>query len=151
MENEIQTENNETDTSQDSGSDPSNKNAGSSKGKKQKQLLPDGRQDVRLPLDPDLADDLKKLARITADSRIALLTRYVREGYFRDLEEKHLLLQSRGFNPSYPILTTQNQNTHVPISPNSMMPPCQYSKEELEKIIEEVSGETDSTSPGCDG
>ena len=68
------------------------------------------KQDIRLPLDIDLAKDGLQVAKLLGKSRVLLFTEYIRQGLHADMIKYEMYLESKGFVPSTAMLT----NTEVP-------------------------------------
>jgi hypothetical protein len=70
-------------------------------------------QDVRLPVEIDIANDAKKMGKMIRRGRVSLFLEYIREGLKRDIIKEQAILNAKGFVPTCALLvnTLASANT----------------------------------------
>jgi hypothetical protein len=72
------------------------------------------KQDIRLPLDIDLARDGLQVSKLFGKSRVLLFSEYIRQGLQADMIKYKTYLELKGFVPSTAILSnTEVANTEM--------------------------------------
>lgn len=83
-------------------------------------------QDVRLPLERDIAEDAKKMGKMIRRGRVSLFLEYIREGLQKSIIEEQEILKAKGFVPTCNLLV----NTVATASSNNKL--SQVTKTESE-------------------
>jgi hypothetical protein len=91
-------------------------------------------QDVRLPVEIDLANDAKKMGKMIRRGRVSLFLEYIREGLQRDIIAEKEILNAKGFVPTSTLLINKLAASRSP-SPQ-VKPAVPVSTIEEEKIAE---------------
>jgi hypothetical protein len=78
-------------------------------------------QDVRLPVEIDIANDAKKMGKMIRRGRVSLFLEYIREGLQKSIIEEQEILKAKGFVPTSNLLvnalaTATSQNQQLPIT-----------------------------------
>ncbi|MBL7661885.1 hypothetical protein JNK13_03935 [bacterium] len=77
-------------------------------------------QDVRLPVEIDIANDAKKMGKMIRRGRVSLFLEYIREGLQKSIIEEQEILKAKGFVPTSNLLinvqatvTSQNAQSQI--------------------------------------